>query len=165
MTRSKLMLGALVAFLVLSVGCGAFADGFKAGVEAGQGSDSSSTESSSEETSSSDIDLDEYRAAAKAKETPEYMLASLDAGHPLPADDSSVKSYAEALDSLEEKCGDSRSRLGDMAVRGKQLLEEEGVEESPLSVLRNVRLSMPDSFSQAECADIYGTYVFLRTNG
>lgn len=145
MARWPLWLSALTALVLLGTGCGDFAEGVKEGVEAGSGASASASES---------------------KETPEYMLASIDAGHPLESDDGTVDDYARALDSLEGKCSNARTRLGDMAVKGQELLSDKGVEESLLSILRNVRLSIPDSLpAGTECADIYAAYVLLRAGG
>jgi hypothetical protein len=102
-------------------------------------------------------------AAARATpDTPEYKLAVIDAGGYVNPSDPIVGSYARALDRLEERCEDSRTFLGDMAVRSQQLLAEEGISEPVLTILRYVGRAVRGAPLEGSCTSIFATYVALR---
>ena len=54
----------------------------------------------------------------------EILLAQIDRGGRTPSDDA-VRRYARLLDTLESRCTDSRTTLGDMTVRTTQLVKED----------------------------------------
>jgi hypothetical protein len=97
--------------------------------------------------------------------SPELMLASIQAGHELGQDDALTNQFRAALDSLGPKCKDRRMRLSDFTVKSKELLDEEGIGESLLSILRHVDASVPDNFGAQPCVDIFAAYVTLRESG
>jgi hypothetical protein len=96
------------------------------------------------------------------EDTPEYKLAVIDEGGYVDPADPVVDRFARVLDKLQRKCSDSRSFVGDMAVRSQELMAEEGVRESLLSILTNVNRSIPRKLGRS-CSDIFATYVVLRT--
>ena len=111
---------------------------------------------------------EEGAGRATPEPSTEYKLAVIQEGGHVSPDDPAVTQYASALDRLEEKCPDERERLADYAVRSQQLLEERGIEESVLDILRNARSSIPDEMERGavgSCSDIFAAYVALRRGG
>lgn len=108
----------------------------------------------------------EEQAAASCT-TPECKLASIETGEThSDTGDSETARYSNILDLLESRCQESRTRLGDFAVVAQQRLDEEGVlEESLWDILANVNRSIPDSMQETRCADVFASYVVLRTSG
>lgn len=100
-------------------------------------------------------------AAHYTKDDPEYKLASIDAGFPLDVSDPVIDNYAHALDSLSQKCKDSPTRLGDMAVVARDLLKKKDVSLSLLKVLQSVDKSIPKAAPRMPCADIFASLVVL----
>jgi hypothetical protein len=100
-------------------------------------------------------------AAHYTKDDPEYKLASIDAGFPLDVSDPVIDNYAHALDSLSQKCKESPTRLGDMAVVARDLLEKKDVSLSLLKVLQSVDKSIPEAAPRMPCADIFASLVVL----
>jgi hypothetical protein len=66
----------------------------------------------------------------------EYKLAAIDAHGP--PSDGDVLHYAVALDSLENKCPDSRVELGEMAKTAQQEFAKQGKQYSLLETLQLV---------------------------
>lgn len=102
-------------------------------------------------------------AASNSEDDPEYLLASIDAGEPLSVDDPSISAYADRLDSLDEKCEEERSLIGDQAVRATQLLAEEGVSVTVLEALEGFDESIPGEFPVFSCAEIGALWTTLVT--
>ena len=100
-------------------------------------------------------------AALYTKDDPEYKLASIDAGFPLDVSDPVIDNYAHALDSLSQKCKESPTRLGDMAVVARDLLKKKDVSLSLLKVLQSVDKSIPKAAPRMPCADIFASLVVL----
>jgi hypothetical protein len=92
----------------------------------------------------------------------EYKMATIDEGAPPNA--SLVATYASTLDSLEPKCDESRSKIGDMSVVSRDLLEDKGIRATLLQILRDVDRSIPAEFGEQPCADIFASYVTLRSS-
>lgn len=92
-----------------------------------------------------------------------YKAAVID-GHAAP-DEATVARYEAAFDRLKRRCPEPEERLGDMAVRSRDLLREGGVDESLLSILEHVHQAIPAGADLSSCADVFGSYVFLRRGG
>jgi len=92
-------------------------------------------------------------------------IASIDARTELDPDSGAVKEYQAALDALGMKCTNPPRRLGEMAVRSKELLANRGVAEDLLTILQNVEASMPADAPRMECTDIFASYVMQRGGG
>jgi hypothetical protein len=82
----------------------------------------------------------------------ESTLASLDKGSVVTDDDPETQNYAIALDRLEQKCGNPRTNLGDMAVVARDQMATRGIQETLLSILQRVRQSIPDNFPKKDDA-------------
>ena len=91
-------------------------------------------------------------------------LASTDAGTELDPDSRTVHEYQAVLNVLGLRCTNTSRRLGGMATRSQQLLSKEGVSEDLLTILRNVEASIPANAPPMECADIFASYVMLRSH-
>ncbi|MEX0833596.1 MAG: hypothetical protein WD276_06965 [Actinomycetota bacterium] len=89
--------------------------------------------------------------------------ATLDQGTYVAPDDPVIFEYQQAFEALQKNCSDSEERLADMAVVSQQQMQERGVTESLLSILEAVDASIPARLSQKTCADIFASYVVLRT--
>ncbi|MEX2274883.1 MAG: hypothetical protein WEA10_04880 [Actinomycetota bacterium] len=91
-------------------------------------------------------------------------LATLDEGGPVAEGDPIVSSYRSVLADLSVHCGDSETRFGDFAVVSQELLGDEGEFETLLSILESVESTVPPQASQMKsCADLFSSYVILRT--
>jgi hypothetical protein len=94
--------------------------------------------------------------------SPAYKLASIDNGSPVDADDPAVARFDRELDALQRHCIDRRIRLSDMTVKAQELLADANVDESLLSIITNVRRSIPAELRNHRCADVFAAYVTLR---
>lgn len=98
----------------------------------------------------------------------EHKLAVIHNGGYVGDDDPLVSNFSGALDRLEAKCPESRQQLADMGVRGREMMSEEGIAESLLTVFENWRAAIPDEVEDGgvgPCADILAVYIALRVGG
>ena len=96
-----------------------------------------------------------------SEDDPEYQLAVIDAGGFVPLDDPSIGTYAGLLDSLDAKCSEERSLIGDQAVRATQLLAEEGIRITVLTGLQGMDASIPEESTTVDCAEIAAAWITL----
>ncbi len=96
-----------------------------------------------------------------SEDDPEYQLAVIDAGGFVPLDDPSIDTYAGLLDSLDAKCSEERSLIGDQAVRATQLLAEEGIAVSALEALQGIDGSIPEESPLLSCAEVGALWIAL----
>lgn len=68
---------------------------------------------------------------------------------------------------MGRKCQDEEIRLADYTVKSQELLREEGVEESLLSIITNVNRAVPEEYAELDrmCSDLFAAYVALRRGG
>lgn len=95
----------------------------------------------------------------------EYKLAVIDRGGYVREDDPLVVRFGRALDRLEAKCPETRQQLGDMGVKGYQIMRDKELREPLVEVFANWRASIPDSAAKGAigpCADLLAAYVTLR---
>ncbi len=104
---------------------------------------------------------EEDGGASYSEDDPEYQLAVIDAGGFVPLDDPSIGTYAGLLDSLERKCSEERSLIGDQAVVATQLLADEGIIVSILEALQGIDDSIPEESPVLTCAEIAAAWVTL----
>lgn len=121
----------------------------------------SSPSSSTGSTSSSDSDpasaeTSERSSSSGSDASPAEMLATIDGS-------SNVAAYQRALDQASQVCTQSESRLGDMAVRSVQLLEEEGVTETNLSMLQAAGNAVPNEMAPTDCTEIFGSLILMMS--
>ncbi|MCH7835865.1 MAG: hypothetical protein IH864_03270 [Chloroflexi bacterium] len=150
MKSGWLLLVSLIAVLTLAVACGD---------DGGDGEDTTTpaaavTPEDSGENGESDV-------TSFSEDDPEYLLASIDAGEPLSVDDPSIGTYAGLLDSLDEKCEEEQSLIGDQAVVATQLLADEGITVTVLEALQGIDESIPEGSPRLSCAEIAATWVTL----
>ena len=91
----------------------------------------------------------------------EYKLAVIDAGGFVATDDSSIDQYAALLDSLDAKCEEDRTLIGDQGVRATQLLADEGISVSILEALEGINGSIPDGSPTMSCAEVGAAWIVL----
>jgi hypothetical protein len=86
---------------------------------------------------------------------PEAKLAALDA-HSKTVQQSAIGEYAHLLDGLDRKCKEDRDRIGDVAVKGVQLLAEKKVAMTHKQFLQAMNDSMPKGSEALNlgCAEI-----------
>jgi hypothetical protein len=86
---------------------------------------------------------------------PEAKLAALDA-HSKTVQQSAIGEYARLLDGLDRKCKEHRERIGDIAVKGVQLLAEKRVAMTHRQFLQAMKDSMPKGSDTLNlgCAEI-----------
>ena len=104
---------------------------------------------------------EEDGGASYSEDDPEYQLAVIDAGGFVPLNDPSIGTYAGLLDSLEAKCSEERSLIGDQAVRATQLLAEEGIRITVLTGLQGMDASIPEESTTLNCAEIAAAWITL----
>lgn len=104
---------------------------------------------------------EEDGAASYSEDDTEYKLAVIDAGGFVPLDDPSIGTYARLLDSLDGKCSEERSLIGDQAVVATQLLADEGIIVSTLEALQGIDESIPEELPGLTCAEIAAAWVVL----
>jgi len=82
-------------------------------------------------------------------------LAALDA-HSKTVQQSAIREYARLLDDLDSKCRENRDRIGDVAVKGVQLLAEKNVAMTHKKFLQSMIASMPKGSETLDlgCAEI-----------
>ena len=96
-----------------------------------------------------------------SEDDPEYLLASIDAGEPLSVDDPSIGTYARLLDSLDEKCEEERSLIGDQAVRATELLADAGIRVTALEGLQGIDGSIPEESPTLNCSEVAAAWIVL----
>jgi hypothetical protein len=86
---------------------------------------------------------------------PEAKLAALDA-HSKTVQQSAIGEYARLLDGLDRKCKEDRERIGNIAVKGVQLLAEKRVAMTHRQFLQAMKDSMPKGSDTLNlgCAEI-----------
>lgn len=89
-----------------------------------------------------------------------HMLAQLDLNRPVSKAD--TRPYDRALRRLHGPCQNTPIRLSDNAVTAVRLLKAAGLSESNLSVLRNVRRSIPSGWPRSDCTSLFAAYVTIR---
>jgi hypothetical protein len=89
----------------------------------------------------------------------EYKLASVDTGARLNPGDPIIAEYGDALDSLQEKCKDSRNLLAKYSLKAKHVLRKKGVDLSAFAVLRAVDGSIPSAAPKMPCVDTFAPFV------
>jgi hypothetical protein len=104
-----------------------------------------------------------FLAAAPAAQTvivtdasvPEAKLAALDA-HSKTVQQGAIGEYARLLDGLDRKCKEDRERIGDIAVKGVQLLAKKKVAMTHRQFLQAMTDSMPKGSETLNlgCAEI-----------
>jgi hypothetical protein len=129
----------LVAVILLALGAAAACD-------SGNGGDEEDTTTPASAVTPEDSgENGESDGTSFSEDDPEYLLASRDAGEPLSVDDPSIGTYAGLLDSLDEKCFEERSQIGDQAVVVIQLLADEfGISVTILEALQGMDGSIPE---------------------
>ena len=86
---------------------------------------------------------------------PEAKLAALDA-HSKTVQQGAIGEYARLLDGLDRKCKEDRERIGDIAVKGVQLLAKKKVAMTHRQFLQAMTDSMPKGSETLNlgCAEI-----------
>jgi hypothetical protein len=88
-----------------------------------------------------------------------YKLASRDTGARLSPGDPIIAEYGDALDSLQQKCKDSRNLLAKFSLKAKQVLRKKGVDLSAYAVLLAVDSSIPSAAPTMPCSDAFAPFV------
>ncbi len=103
-------------------------------------------------------------APVSAADTPEYMLAIIDAGGPN-VSDGTVGKYAGYLNALEPKCTEARMSIADFTVAGVQKVRERaGKSMTHLLFLQALDEAIPSSMAAqggTSCAQIAAAIVIL----
>jgi hypothetical protein len=86
---------------------------------------------------------------------PEAKLAALDA-HSTTVQQSAIREYARLLDDLDRKCKENRDRIGEVVIKGVQLLAEKNVAMTHKQFLQSLNDSMPKGSETRNlgCAEI-----------
>ncbi len=75
-----------------------------------------------------------------------HKLANIDAGQILPATDPSIAKYQDLLGQVKVKFPSAgEEKIGDLAVKSKELLQNKGVSLSVAEVLEGLKRSAPDN--------------------
>lgn len=98
--------------------------------------------------------------AAERKRSVAYKLAVIDSGEPSP---DNVAEYKVALRSLDPKCHENKTRIGNMTVTAQRLLrDEKAVDLTLLEILQYVDLSIPSDLPGSQpCSDVFTSFVVL----
>jgi hypothetical protein len=99
------------------------------------------------------------QSGGSASSSIEYRLASVDTGARLNPGDPIIAEYGDALDSLQQKCKDSRNLLAKYSLKAKQVLRKKGVDLSAFAVLRAVDGSIPSAAPKMPCVDTFAPFV------
>jgi hypothetical protein len=99
------------------------------------------------------------QSGGSASSSIEYKLASVDTGARLNPGDPIIAEYGDALDSLQQKCKDSRNLLAKYSLKAKQVLRKKGVDLSAFAVLRAVDGSIPSAAPKMPCVDTFAPFV------
>ena len=83
----------------------------------------------------------------------------MDTGGRLNPGDPIIAEYGDALDSLQQKCKDSRNLLAKYSLKAKQFLSKKGVDPFAFAVLRAVDGSTPNAAPKMPCADTFAPFV------
>ncbi len=94
-------------------------------------------------------------------DSPELMLASVNAGGEVDEDDPSVDEFRAVLDVLEESCPDDRQEIADLAVSTHQTVTERGLEITLLQMMRDLSENIPPDLADTgiSCAIALAAYV------
>lgn len=177
--RRKLWQQILLGLLLLGVVVGPFVDSDDGTQEASPATTSATTSPEAPSTTEAAVTSTAAPTTTKAPTTttsrattttaryseddPEFLLAAIDKGS-VSVSDAEVRPYEQVLDRLELKCTQSRSMIGDMAVRSVELLEEQGlVGETNLTMMEAVDLAIPDGM-EMDCAEIYAAIITIMAN-
>ncbi len=101
-----------------------------------------------------------------SEDSPEYKLASLDAGRRLDTDDPIIDAHAGFLDELETKCREPRERIADFAVVGSDIIKDEtGQDWLVLDVLIGMNEGIPPEAGQVRCDEVAAAFATLVATG
>ena len=125
------------------------------------GAETAGAAGTTEVTPESSDEVEEDGGASYSEDDPEYQFAVIDAGGFVPLDDPSIGTYASLLDSLDGKCSEERSLIGDQAVVAAQLLADAGIVVSILEALQGIDDSIPEESPVQTCAEIAAALLTL----
>ncbi len=94
-------------------------------------------------------------------QSPELMLASINAGGVVDDNDPSVDEFRSVLDVLEESCPDDRQKMADLAVSTHQTVTDRGLEITLLQMMRDLSENIPPDLDDLgiSCAIALAAYV------
>ena len=101
------------------------------------------------------------RQATREVETVEWKLAVIDAGGFVDKNSAQVRRYKTQLDSAVSNCGNSRTNMADLAVRGVSILADRGQDASTYEVLQAVNQSLADVSGTQNCTEIIAALILL----
>ena len=94
-------------------------------------------------------------------QSPELMLATINAGGDVSEDDPSVDEIRAVLDVLAESCPDDRQEIADLAVSTHQSVTERGLEITLLQMMSALSENIPPDLAATgiSCAIAFAAYV------
>lgn len=96
----------------------------------------------------------------------EYQLVFLGTGKLIPANDPAVAQAKKLLEKAAALYGQPQKEIVDWAVKGNEVLEKNGIKESPLEVLEASVLANDGSLPiSGDYKSLVTSYVTIRVNG
>ncbi|MBO8152699.1 MAG: hypothetical protein H0Z30_09445 [Candidatus Marinimicrobia bacterium] len=95
----------------------------------------------------------------------EYKLASIEVGYKVPQDHRLVKRFRTLLNQLDYKYVENRQEIADATVKGKQMLEERGIEEKMENIMEGMNLLFTSDIPNQKYTEYVAFYVVLRDKG
>lgn len=96
------------------------------------------------------------------KDDIEYKLASIEKGGLVEYTDKRIDEYASILDTAESKCIENRESISDLAVKGTQLLSDDGISSTPYELIQATIDSIPDEWGEPmNCTELM-TLIVVR---
>ena len=99
------------------------------------------------------------------KKSLEYMLAAVNARGYVREDDITIRRFRTLLDQLDEKFVEGREQIGDMTVKGVQMLDQAGIEEKPLNIMEGLNSVFFTKIENQRYAEYVAIYVTAREKG
>lgn len=98
---------------------------------------------------------------SQKEKNPAFMLAIIETQNTSPPA-TLVKQFENLLDNLQRKCSEkNKERLSDYIVKGKELIEKDGGKTTLLEFAKAMDISIPESFTTMNCADIAALLVVM----
>lgn len=95
----------------------------------------------------------------------EEMLASIDKGYTVNADDISVNRFRSFVRRLSKTFKEDEQQIADMTVLAKKTLHEKGIDESMLTIMEGMNGIPSYSIVNKEYSEYLSAYIVLRDQG
>lgn len=94
-----------------------------------------------------------------------YKLATIEKGGYVSKNDLLVKRFQNLLDQLSNTYVENESRIADMTVNAKNILEKAGIQESMINMMTGMNLIFSSKIENQKYSEYISAYIVLREKG